>query len=275
MNSMKSEKLDINSILSNTSNLKHGLVLYAPGIDKYALQASFLATTRKNERVIYVTNDNPDIVMKKFNGLGVKIFIVKPEKLSELKPNKRKLKIILDAASIAKENHIKYERYLIEQFKNSSILCGYDVTKTDPAIIKDLVDSHDKLILMTSDVSILSSESLDKVITDESIERFVKNDLKMIIFALLMNKPMCGTDIIKTIHKNFNVLLSPGTIYPLLHTLEKKGLVQCEYAVKKKIYKLVDTSLHEVKDSLDEHIRASSALSKFLLSAVWGTKERR
>jgi len=92
---------------------------------------------------------------------------------------------------------------------------------------------------------------------------------------LLLNKPRCGTDIIKTIHKNFNVLLSPGTIYPLLHNLEKTGLVQCEYAVKKKIYKLADTSLREVKDSLNEHIQASSAMSKFLLSGVWETKERR
>jgi len=263
---MKTE-LDMNSILSNTSDLKHSLVLYAPGIDKYALQSSFLMKTKNSEKIIYITNDNPDVVMEKFGSLGIKLSVFRPEKLSKLKPVKRKLKIILDAASIDKEDHTKCEEYLTK-FQDSSILCGYDVTKLDPAIIKNLVTAHDKLILMTSDISILSSSSFDKLMKDESIERFVKKDLEMIIFALLISKPMCGTDIIKTVHKNFNVLLSPGTIYPLLHDLEKRGLVQYEYAMKKKIYKLVDTSLTRVKDTLDEHIRASSVLSRFLMSTI-------
>ncbi|MBI3412506.1 MAG: PadR family transcriptional regulator [Candidatus Aenigmarchaeota archaeon] len=271
---MNSGKLDVKSILSDMGNFKHGLVFYTPDIDKGALQASLLATTEKNEKVIYVTNDDPDSGMKKFNGLGANISILRPEKLSTLKPGKRKLKIIFDAASIAKEDHAKYEKCLTEGFqKNSSISCVYDVTKIDPAIIKDLVAHHDKLILTSGDISILSSESIDKVIKDDSIERYVKNDLKMIIFALLMNKPMCGTDMIKAVHKNFNVFLSPGTIYPLLHTLEKKGMIQYEYVVKKKIYKLVDISLHEVKDSLEEHIKISGILTKFLLSDYRNKKQ--
>jgi len=265
---MKTDGLDMNSILSNTSELKHSLVLYASDIDKYTFQTSFLMKTKRSEKVIYVTNDNPDTVINKFSGLEIKLSVLKPEKLSKLKPTKEKVKIILDAASIAKEEHIKCEEYLTRQFPNSFMLCGYDITRVDPTIIEDLVAGHEKLILMTSGMSVLSSSSLDKLIGEGSIERFVKKDLEMIIFALLMNTPMCGTDIMKTIHKNFNVLLSPGTIYPLLHDLEKRGLVQYEYAVKKKIYKLVDSSLPKVKTTLDEHIQVSTALSKFLLSRV-------
>lgn len=261
---------DINRIVFNAANLRHGLVLCGSHIDKYALHTSFLTTAKKNEKVIYVTNDNPESVVEKFNGLVRNSQIIKPDKLNGLKSSNKQFRIIFDAASLDKEDHMKYEKCLSEKFKaNSFILCGYDITKINPDDIKELVAYHDKLTLMTSDVSILSSESFDKLgITDESVEQLVKNDLKMIVFALLMNNPMSGTDIIKTVHKNFNVLLSPGTIYPLLHSLEKKGFVQCEYAVKKKIYRVADNSLHEVKSNLDEHIRTSTAMSGFLLSAV-------
>ncbi len=272
MNSMNMDNLDINSILSDASNLKHGLVLFASNIDKYAFQASFLASTRPDEKVIYITNDDPDIAIKKFSGVSGKICVLKPEKLGEIKLNK-KAKIIFDAASIDKEDHIKCEKYLKQFQKKSSILCGYDVAKISPAIIRDLVATHDKLILMAGDVSILSGEALEKFIADESLERYVKNDLKMIIFALLMNNPMCGTDIIKEIHKNFNILLSPGTIYPLLHSLEKRGFVQYDYVVKKKIYKLSEISLDQVKGTIDEHVKASGTMNKFLLSAIWENKK--
>ncbi len=79
---------------------------------------------------------------------------------------------------------------------------------------------------------------------------------------------MCGTDIIKSIRKSFNVSLSTGTVYPLLHDLEDKGLLDCEYGIrrryKKKLYKPKDEQ--QVKDILREHVQSNNILNKFLRS---------
>jgi len=119
----------------------------------------------------------------------------------------------------------------------------------------------------------MAADSLDRAgISAESVHRFVKDQLETIVLALLVREPMCGTDIIKTIHNKFGVLLSPGTIYPLLHELEKKKLLECEYGVKTKTYGPVEGAEERIRELLDEHVKASRFLSKFL--QVAGAKER-
>jgi len=146
--------------------------------------------------------------------------------------------------------------------------------KLSPDLVKQLVAFHDKLVLTTSDATILAAESLDQAgLAAESVQRFVKDELETIVLALVLREPMCGTDIIKTIHSKFNVLLSPGTIYPLLHDLEKKGLLKCEYGVKTKTYKPIEGAEEKIRKMLEEHVKASRFLSKFL--QVTGASEKR
>ena len=94
----------------------------------------------------------------------------------------------------------------------------------------------------------------------------MKNYLDMIVLALILDKPMCGTDVMKVIHKNFNVLLSPGTVYLLLHALEENRLLECEYNIKKKIYRPVEGEKAEIRNMLKEHILSSRFLNEFLRS---------
>lgn len=265
---------DINTILSCTDGLKHTLYLYSSDVNKYAIQSSFLAATKKGESAIFVTEEDPNSVLKEFENLGVKLSVIQPKNLQNLNiKDKDILRVVIDAGSFHGTNHLSFERSLVKIFKTNSvtsphsILCTYSLTNVNPGLLKEIVTNHDKLILTTGDKTLLSSESLDKMdVSDESIERIVKDELEMIILALISRGPMCGTDIIKIIHKNFNVLLSPGTIYPLLHALEKDGYVKCEYGVKKKIYKPAESAKVEIRNRLNQRIQISEVLSKFLLS---------
>ena len=281
---------NIEAVLSSIE-FKHTLHLYSSDVNRYAIQAPFLAAAKESEAVVYVTNESPASVMKEFEGLGVKLSVIKPEELGELSPTERGIRIVVDAGSIdpdvlrklrskAREAVAKYiehtqrEKYLAGQHKDCFIMCTYDIGELNPDLVKQLVASHDKLVLMTSDTTMLAAESLDKVgITSESIQRFVKDDLEPIVLALMLRGPMCGTDIIKTIHGKFGVLLSPGTIYPLLHDLEKKGLLKCEYGVKTKTYKPVEGAEERIRAMLEEHVKASRFLTKFL--QVTGASEER
>jgi DNA-binding PadR family transcriptional regulator len=144
-------------------------------------------------------------------------------------------------------------------------LCTYDVTKLNPEIIKQLATHHNHLQLTTSDLTLLSGDLIDKSkLSDKSIEKMVKDNLETLILALLQKKPMCGTEIIGNIHLEFNVLLSPGTIYPLLQSLKDKGLLAIEKNGKAKVYVPVKNAEPKIRSIIDEHIQTRKLLNQYL-----------
>lgn len=88
----------------------------------------------------------------------------------------------------------------------------------------------------------------------------------------MLKQPMCCTEIIKTIHGKSGILSSSGTIYPLLHSLEDKGLLKCERGVKTKTYKLVEGTGEKISNMLEERIKAWRFLSRFLQVTGKGEK---
>jgi DNA-binding PadR family transcriptional regulator len=270
---------------------KHTLHLYSSDVNKYAIQAPFLAAKKERERAVYVTNEAPAAVMQAFERLGIELSVIKPEELVGLATTDCRLMIVVDASSIDPKvlqrmgsrtretiakyiDHFKREKYLAESCKNCYILCTYEMDKLSPDLVKQLVASHNKLVLTTSDATILAAKSLNRAgLAAESVQRFVKDELETIVLALVLREPMCGTGIIKTIYSKFNVLLSPGTVYPLLHNLEKKGLLKCEYGVKTKTYKPIEGAEEKIRKMLEEYVKASRFLSQFL--QVTGLSEKR
>jgi DNA-binding PadR family transcriptional regulator len=70
----------------------------------------------------------------------------------------------------------------------------------------------------------------------ERTGKYVKIALDLVILAILNGKPVYGYKIMAVIHKEFGVLLSPGSLYPLLHSLEEKKLIQSRAEGGKKVY---------------------------------------
>ena len=61
-----------------------------------------------------------------------------------------------------------------------------------------------------------------------------------IIMSELRNGPVSGYDIISYIHTKFGLLVSSGTVYSLLCSLERNGLIEGEWVERKRAYKLTD-----------------------------------
>ncbi len=98
--------------------------------------------------------------------------------------------------------------------------------------------------------------------------KLMKGLLDLIILQFLSTQPMHGYQIITKIRKNFGIYFGPSTIYPLLGTLEKKGLVDSEWNMNferpRKIYSLTrngQSMLNYTEESLNLICRkiASSA----------------
>ncbi|GCC11401.1 transcriptional regulator PadR-like family protein [archaeon] len=83
----------------------------------------------------------------------------------------------------------------------------------------------------------------------EFSETKIKGNLQSKVMLLLKEEPLCGTDLMKKLDIN-----SPGTIYPVLHSLEKKGLIFFETErtgrARKKVYKLTEVGVKELNQML-------------------------
>lgn len=70
--------------------------------------------------------------------------------------------------------------------------------------------------------------------------RTIKTFMDMLILAELQEKSLSGYDIIGLVHRRFNVLLSSGTVYSLLYSLEREGLVSAGMNQRKRVYNLTE-----------------------------------
>jgi len=265
---MKSRKQSRSN--ADVEGLKHILHLYTPKVDKYAIQRAFLASILNDEEAVYVTNDDPASLIREFNSI-VELKVIKPEEIRDLeREEKCKLRVIIDAGSMPNQNDAEVderENYINELSRKCSIncLCTYDVSKISPSMIKKMTDHHNQLQLTTTDLTVLSGDLIDRSkLSADSIEKMVKKNLETIILTLVQRKPMCGTDIMKTIHLEFNVLLSPGTIYPLLQSMEEKGLLAFEKIGKAKTYAPANDAELRIKNLLNERIQAHQLLNQYL-----------
>jgi len=74
--------------------------------------------------------------------------------------------------------------------------------------------------------------------------RAIKTFMDMLILAELKQTPFSGYDIIGLVHKRFNVLVSSGTVYSLLYSLERKGLVTADLDNRKRPLKVTTFEGH-------------------------------
>lgn len=75
-----------------------------------------------------------------------------------------------------------------------------------------------------------------ELIEERIVIRHVKTFLDVVVLAMLNGKPMYGYKLIAAVHKEFGVLLSPGSLYPLLHSLEDNKLIEPSFHGGKIVY---------------------------------------
>jgi len=72
-------------------------------------------------------------------------------------------------------------------------------------------------------------------------ERTIKNFIDLLILAELNNgHTISGHDVINTIHNNFHIRISPGTVYSAIYFLERNGLIEGILKRRKRVYRLTD-----------------------------------
>jgi len=88
---------------------------------------------------------------------------------------------------------------------------------------------------------------LKSEILEETRKSMVRNFLDIIVLAELRNSsPLSGYDVIDFVHKKFDALISSGTVYSLLYSMERKGLIEGEMTGGKRVYMLTDKGTNAI-----------------------------
>ena len=76
----------------------------------------------------------------------------------------------------------------------------------------------------------------------EIVERLkrktLQNFMDILILTEMKKSPLSGYDVIGLVHKKFDILVSSGTVYSLLYSLERDGLVKGVWNDRKRVYEL-------------------------------------
>lgn len=95
-------------------------------------------------------------------------------------------------------------------------------------------------------------------------ERVIKTFMDTIIMAELQNAPISGYDVISYIHNKFGFLVSSGTVYSLLYSLERNGLVEGAWIERKRVYKLTENGAKTIATILNSHDKIKSFMTTVL-----------
>ena len=99
------------------------------------------------------------------------------------------------------------------------------------------------------------------------IDRIIKTNREVFMMSSLIEKQMCGYDLIKEIFSKCDVFLSQGTVYPVLYTLEGEGLLHAEYSkgdMRSKKYSLTLKGRKIAEKDVDDFSKALEQVSILL-----------
>lgn len=113
---------------------------------------------------------------------------------------------------------------------------------------------------MTSLSEITTGEKSEAKILRKMRERIIKNFMDIIVLNELRNGPLSGYDVISFIHNRFNLLVNSGTVYSLLYSLERNGMIEGTWDERKRVYKLTDKG----KKTIETILNANEKIKIFL-----------
>ena len=84
-------------------------------------------------------------------------------------------------------------------------------------------------------------------IVEKLRKRAVQNFMDILILTEIKKGSLSGYDVIRLIHRRFGILVSSGTVYSLLYSLERDGLIRGVWNKRKRVYELTEKGERNIK----------------------------
>lgn len=101
----------------------------------------------------------------------------------------------------------------------------------------------------------MSSEIVDRL-----KRKALQNFMDILILTEMKKSPLSGYDVIGLVHKKFDILVSSGTVYSLLYSLERDGLIKGVWNDRKRVYELS----RKGEQNIEVITKASEEIQNFL-----------
>lgn len=99
-------------------------------------------------------------------------------------------------------------------------------------------------------------------IVEELRKRVIKSFLDILILVELKKGYISGYDVLSRIHKKYGVLMSSGTVYSMLYSLERNGLIRGTWNQRKRVYTLTEKG----KQDMQIVTKANKEIQSFLIN---------
>lgn len=90
--------------------------------------------------------------------------------------------------------------------------------------------------------------------------RVIKNFLDILVLTEMKDNQLSGYDVIGLIHKRYDILVSSGTVYSLLYSLEREGIIKGVQNQRKRVYELTEKG----EQSLGDIMRVNGDIQNLL-----------
>jgi DNA-binding PadR family transcriptional regulator len=114
----------------------------------------------------------------------------------------------------------------------------------------------------------VNGEKSEARIIKKMHERVIKTFMDTIIMSELQNGPISGYDVISYIHSKFGFLVSSGTVYSLLYSLERNGLVQGVWVERKRVYRLTEKGAATIETILNSQDKIKGFMATILKAQI-------
>lgn len=91
-------------------------------------------------------------------------------------------------------------------------------------------------------------------------KRAFQNFMGILVLTQMKEGSLSGYDVISLIHREFRILVSSGTVYSLLYSLERDGLIKGVWNQRKRVYMLSENGEQNIKVIT----KANKEIQKFL-----------
>jgi DNA-binding PadR family transcriptional regulator len=77
--------------------------------------------------------------------------------------------------------------------------------------------------------------------------RVIQNFMDILVLTEIKKRQLGGYDVIAFIHQKFGIMMSSGTVYSMMYSLERDGLIRGVTNQRKRVYELTDQGEQNIK----------------------------
>lgn len=113
------------------------------------------------------------------------------------------------------------------------------------------------------DLTGLERGLLKNRVEEEFTEQIMNAFLDVLILGQIERKTLSGYDILCYIHDEYGMIMSPGTVYSSLYSMERRGLIHSASSKNKRMYQLTGEGAITI-----DTIRNSRVIRDFMIKII-------